>query len=122
MAAMAAGVLGGVGRVIVVLTGACALMLSGQALLQANSAVRPMWTGPNAVVVAKDQLTKARQAVAAAQQQLGPLQQQVQQLATNANALGQVLTEAQTAGFDNGGDFVPPRRGRYRGGDDNGGF
>ena len=89
-------------RLLTVFGGTGALLVAGGALLRSNAAVRPMWTGPNAIALARAQLTRAQAATAAAKQEIAQLQARTQQTTQNANALAQFLGQAGISALDGG--------------------
>jgi uncharacterized membrane protein YccC len=99
-----------VGRVAAVLIGAALALGAGSSLLRANAAVRPVWTGAQALAIARGDLQKAQAAEATAQQDVASLQQQAQDLAQQADGLSQFIQAAQDAAF--GGGFAQPSRRR----------
>ncbi len=66
-------------------------------LLHANSMVKPMWTGPQAVAMAQAQLGHLQAAEARTQQAMDSLQADVQQLSGQVDQASALLTELQSA-------------------------
>lgn len=91
-------------RGVVVLTSAAMVAIGGNALLHANSAVRPMWTGPQAVAMANTQLTRIDASLAQAQQGLDSLQADVAQLSDQVDQANQLVNELES-GFGGFGLF-----------------
>lgn len=91
-------------RSVFVVAAAALVAIGGNALLHANGAVRPMWTGPEAVAMANAQLNKIDGTFAQAQQGLDSLQADVAQLSNQVVEANQLLNEVES-GFGAFGGF-----------------
>jgi len=85
-------------RLVLVAAGVTASLTGGAALLRDNAQVRPLWTGPQAVAIARGELARVETAETTASQAVATLQEQADVMAQEA-AFAQQVASAQQATF-----------------------